>query len=880
MEKKTAYLLDIGYLQKGEKPALRMLLKDPQSNRSYRAYDDDFEPYFYLKPEREKHADIEKLKEEILKTTAWSRNEKLKAKRVEETERKIIGKEEKFLKIICNRPSDVTSLRDELKKFGETYEHGIQFTKRYLIDKALIPCEPIEMELEGRKIISVKRIDREEKTGMEKDWKSETDGEEKAGMTGNEKSEKGTEDEKSGKEGNEKAEKGKIPELKMNTLAFDIETYNPKGMPEMRTDPVIMIGFAGKEETGLLTYKKIDGNNAIVHCKSEKEMLEHFGKILKERKTDLLCSYNGDVFDVPYLAERAKATKAEMFLGRDKALPKSKQLGLRKQASLNGRIHFDVFAGISFMNTIGAVKLQRLTLENVYKEILGGQKGDVKKDEIWKIWDSEDAQNMKKLAEYCMVDAQAAYELGEHILPLEIALSRVSGLTLFEASRSTAGQLVEILLMREAFRSRSIILNKPRFEEVEKRSANPIEGAFVKVPSPGVYENMAVLDFRSLYPSIIISHNIDLESLNCKCCTKEESSVSPQGHRFCKKKKGLIPRVLEEVLKGRFAAKEKMKKLKSEGKAETKDYRDLDAKQWALKILANSFYGYMGYARSRYYSRECAESVTAFARDYIKKTMETAEGMGLKVLYGDTDSIFLQFDEDNEGSVKEFQRKINSELPEAMELELEDIYPRGIFVGKKQQEEKGAKKKYALINKEGKIKIRGFELVRRDWSKIAKETQRKVLELILKEGNVEKAVAEVKRVVKELSEGKVPLEELVIYTQLKKNAASYEIMSPEVAAFLRAKRAGLQIEEMSLVPYIITKQKEAIPNKNDRSGKSRGKQKRIYEQAQVLELAKDYDPEYYINNQVMPAVLKILGALGYDEHSLKFSGSQKSLSGW
>ncbi len=813
-EKKLAYLLDVGYVMKKDTSLLRLLLKDAATKRTFRAYDEEFEPYFYLKPA---DANYEKVKEDLMRIRAFDRGKEVRIKRIEEVERSLKHETNSFIKIVCFHPSDVTKIRDEAKKIGETYEHGISYTKRYVIDKALTPSALVEMEMgENHKITSIKNHD-----------------------------------------------EAHFSELPLNMIGFDIETYNPKTIPNPFSDPAILLGWADGKEKGIFTFSKKVRDDNVEQFATEREMLEEFGHFLKERKIDLISTYNGDQFDLPYLRDRAKALKARMFLGRDRALPKTKSLGLRNQTSLNGRIHFDVFPVVSFLNVIGAYKLQRLTLEVAYREILGGKKLDVKKENIWKWWDLGNPENLKLLADYCENDALAAYRLAKHVLPLEIELSRLTGMTLFDASRSTSGQLVEMLLMREAFRSGEIILSKPKYEEVQMRSANPVEGAFVKLPKPGVYENIAVLDFRSLYPSIIISHNIDPSTLGCKCCTKEESYVSPQGHLFCRKKKGLIPRVLQYVLNSRFEIKGKMKILKKGGKDDSAEYREMDARQWALKIVANSMYGYLLYARSRYYSREAGESVTAFARDYIQNTMEKAKEFEMEVLYGDTDSIFLLFGKkDNEHKVKEFQNKVNSELPEGMELELEDIYPRGIFVSKK-QEEKGAKKKYALINKEGKIKIRGFELVRRDWSSIAKNTQRRVLEIILKEGDVEKAIADVRGVIDELKAGKVPLEELAIITQLKKAAGSYDIISPEVSAVQKARKAGMVLDDTPIISYIITKQ-----------GKT------ISEKATIAEMAKDYDPDYYINNQVLPAVLKILTAFGFDADSLKMKGQQKSLGDW
>ena len=815
-ERKKAYLLDVGYLMRSNTSMLRLLLKDPETKKTFRAYDENFEPYFYVKAEG-KPEEIEAVKADLLKIRAFDRGNEIKIKRIEGVRKALLHEECDFLKIVCFHPSDVTKIREEAKRFGETYEHGISYTKRYLIDKALTPCNLMELEeTDGRKISAISEIIEEPPS-----------------------------------------------ELPYNLVALDIETYNPKTVPNPVSDPAIMIGWADSGGKGIFSFQKKIRDVDIEILDSEKLMLERLGDFLKEKKADLISTYNGDQFDLPYLRDRAKALKAEMYLGRDRSAPRSKSLGLRSLTTLNGRIHFDVFPVVSFLNFIGAYKLPRLTLEVVYREILGGTKMDVKKEQIWQIWDSNDPQKLKYLAEYCENDAVAAYRLASHVLPLEIELSRLTGMTLFDTSRSTPGQLVEMLLMREAFRSSEIILSKPKYEEVQKRSANPVEGAFVKLPNPGVYENIAVLDFRSLYPSIIISHNIDPSTYNCKCCTKEEAHISPQGHKFCKKKKGLIPRVLQFVLSSRFEIKDEMRKMKKEGKGESALYKDLDARQWALKIVANSMYGYLLYARSRYYSREAGESVTAYAREYIQKTMEKAREFGMDVLYGDTDSIFMLYGKpENEGKVVEFQRKINSELPESMELELEDIYPRGIFVSKK-QEEKGAKKKYALISKDGKIKIRGFELVRRDWSKIAKDTQRQVLEIILREGDVKKATDLARAKVEELKAGKVPLEELSIFTQLKKAVGSYDIVSPEVSAVIKARKAGFAMEDNPVISYVITKQ-----------GKT------ISEKATITEMAKDYDPDYYINNQVLPAVLKILSALGYDAENLKMKGQQSSLGDW
>ncbi|HQT45335.1 MAG TPA: DNA polymerase domain-containing protein, partial [Candidatus Micrarchaeota archaeon] len=410
----------------------------------------------------------------------------------------------------------------------------------------------------------------------------------------------------------------------------------------------------------------------------------------------------------------------------------------------------------------------------------------------------------------------------------------------------------------ESVAKSAVIPNKPSDFEVKDRSAHMIQGAFVKLPTPGIYDDMVVFDFRGLYPSIICSHNIDPYTLNCSDCTPEESHLSPTGARFCGKVQGLVPYVLDHIVKARAGLKDQLKTL-AKGSSE---YADMFARQQALKILANSYYGYLAYARSRWYSRDCGESVTAWGRHYITQTISKAEAAGFSVLYADTDSVFMLLGGRKHEVAMAFMQKVNSELPERMELELEAFYPRGLFVTKKAGDS-GAKKKYALIDEKGRMKIRGFELVRRDWSKVAKETQSNVLNAILRDGSKEKAVAIVKDTVDRLRSGAVPLDELVVFTKLNKDPDKYLVTSPELSAARKARLAGIQIDSDSLIGYVITK-----------SGST------VSEKAQVVELAKDYDPNYYIDHQILPSVLKILRELGVSEDDLKFKGKQTGLAGF
>ncbi|MHB1829869.1 MAG: DNA-directed DNA polymerase [Candidatus Micrarchaeaceae archaeon] len=793
-------IVDIDYVSTGDRSVIRITLKS--AGKIYSLFDPSFYPYFFLNPHNQGIDESTLAKMEIIHD-----GEKIGIHSATRSRLNVAGKEASLIAISSNSTRSIPKLSEHLAEFGQRFEYDILFWKRYLIDKNISPLSGVKAkahEEDGKLIID------------------------DIGPGSSEPS--------------------------LTHLCFDIETYNPNIAPRPDIDPCIMISYANNERNGVITTKPID-RPFVTLCKDEKSMILEFVKVIKEMDPDIIVGYNSSNFDVPYLMKRSKKLGIPFDITRYGEEAREEHHGLIQSVKIPGRINLDEYNVARFVSIVGAseklLKINRFTLGDVYGAITGDVKVTVDKKNIWQQWDGS-KEELEILAEYSLSDSLALNHLYNFFLPIEVEVSKVAATTLAEAAVSTTGQLVEYLLMRYATMNKEVIPNRPSEDEISSRLSNPIEGAYVKTPEAGIYDNMAVFDFRGLYPSIIIANNIDPSTI-CKDCT--EFFESPLGTKFKKEPKGIVPKVLELLISERSEIKKKYKK--------DPDNKFLAARSQALKILANSFYGYLGYARSRWYSRDCAGSVTAFGREVIAKTMDEAEKSGFKVLYGDTDSIFILMQGRSKEDVLKFLDGINKELPGAMELELEDFYVRGVFVGKKGKSESGAKKKYALLSEAGRIKIRGFELVRRDWSNISRETQRKVLEAILKEGSKEKALNIVKEVVQNLKDGNVNMKDLVIYTQLRKKIGSYDSKSPELNAAKRAIDEGVKRRdelEGATIGYIITK-----------NGNS------ISEKAEIEDTAKTYDPDYYINHQVLPATLKILKELGFSEEELKGSGSQRRL---
>ncbi len=794
-------IVDVDYVITENRSIIRITLR--QKDRIYSLYDPSFYPHFYILPSS---AAISR--EMLEKVEIFNEGEKISVHSVEEKEISIQGKKTRVFRVATANSKNVPKLSEALLEFGERYEHDVIFWKRYLIDKEVSPMSGVRItarEENGKLIV----------------------------------------------EDIKKAEIGK-PELK--SLCFDIETYNPLGVPRPERDPVIMISYTYGGQSAVLTTKPIK-RDFVKFFASEKEMITAFSKVIRDNDIDAIVGYNSSNFDIPYLLERATRTKADFDISRYGTAPKAEHHGLIDSVKIPGRINVDAYNVAKFISVVGAseklIRANRFTLSEVYAAITGDQKKMVDRKNIWQIWDGSEADR-EELADYSLGDSLSLKKVYDYFLPLEIEVAKVAGTTLAEACISTTGQLVEYFLMRYAFDNKEIVPNKPSESEITRRLANPIEGAYVKTPEAGVYKNIAVFDFRGLYPSIIIAYNIDPSTLCDDCAEYHEA---PTKVKFRKEPIGIMPKALRLLIKERSEIKKAYKK--------DPDNAYLMARSQALKIIANSFYGYLGYARSRWYSRDCAASVTALGRSYIKKTIDDAEKSGFKVLYSDTDSIFVLRENKTKEEALEMLKKINTALPESMELELEDFYVSGVFVGKRGAEGAGAKKKYALLSENGRIKIRGFELVRRDWSFISRETQRAVLDTILKDGSPQKAIAIVKDVVKRLREGSIEIKDLAIRTQLRKKIDSYDSKSPELSAAKKAIKSGLKTRaelEGATISYVVTKKGSTISEK-----------------AELEEVAKDYDADYYINHQIIPSTLKILKELGVSEEELKGLGSQKKL---
>jgi len=817
--KEKLLILDADYTLEDNIGIVRLFCRD-EKNKTALVLDSTFEPYFYTLHSKEK---IEVLKKKIEKLDT----KKLETKilKVETAEKEWMNETTKLIKITIDNPRKIPDVRNEIKgwkEVEETYEYDIPFYKRYIMDKKIEPMNWIEVEGQEIKERWNYQIDRIIKANSVKKIQFEK-------------------------------------EVDFKILAFDTEWVEENGKTKL-----IMLSMACSDghKKVLTTYHWKKKPEYVEVLTDEKAIIEKFLEIIKEKDPDFLVGYNSDGFDIPKIKDKASESRISLKLGRDNIPVHVVRRGRISSAKTKGRIHIDLF---NFINHIlsPSMRSEVLTLDEVARELLGTGKKKMKYEEMVDIWSKK--EDLERLTEYSLWDSELTIKLSHLILPQIFTLCRLTGLLPFDCSRYTYSQLVEAFFMKKAVEDNVLIPNRPKTEEIEKRRMAPVyKGAIVIEPKKGIHSNVLVFDFRSLYPTIIVSHNIDPGTFNTKPC-KKKTEVPENKWYFCQDKKGFIPEHLEELINARKKVKEEIKKLKKD----SEEWRRLDNEQYALKILANATYGYLGYFGAKWFKRECGASAAAFGRYYITQVIEIAKKEGFEILYADTDSCMVKVPKELlRDKIKEigenFAEKMNKQFPGIIELEFRDLYEGGIFVAR-HTGEVGAKKRYALIDYDGNLEIRGFETVRRDWCELSKKIQRNVLTMILRERDPTKAIQLVRDTIKKIKDGDVKLEDLVIFEQVTRPLSQYEQIGPHVKAAQKAKSRGKPIGEGSVIGFVIVKGSGSISDR-----------------AEPVEDVKpnQYDPDYYIEHQILPASMRVLKALGYTEQQVLSGKVQASLGEW
>ncbi len=740
--------------------------------------------------------ETQKLQREIEKIELDVKGRKTKVEKTELHEKNFLGKKVKAIKIFTTNYKDMHDIADRLgmPEIEKRRGYDIGFISHYIIEKKLNPLcwceisgEIIDNTAEFGGISNGLDVDLCIKLNSQTPIKKE--------------------------------------DFSPKVLAFDIEADELK----IGEGEIVMISLVSENFKKVITWKKSKKIPYVEYVKDEAELIEKFAEIVKKISPDFLTGYFSDGFDLPYLKMRADKNKVKLNIGIDGSQPKFSR-GIMTAGKINGIVHIDL---LRFIQTAYSQYMQSetLSLNEVANEFLGESKKDFEHKHSSKIKGDE----WEKYFEYNLHDSVLTLKLFEKVWPDLLEFTRIMQEPMFAISRNGMSANVEDYIIHNLNRFNEIPEKHPTYDEIgERRSRGKYEGAFVLEPKAGLYENLSVFDFTSSYGSVIVTYNLS-KSTFLEKEEKDSYSVEVANKKvYFSKKEGFFPQILKEMIERRKQYKDELKKKPDTIK---------QARSNAFKLLANASYGYMGFFGARYYCEEAAAATAAFARKAVKDAIEKTNKAGFSVIYADTDGFAFSLNKNSKQRTLEFLKKLNSQLPGIMELELEDFYKRGLWVTTRKGEF-GAKKKYALINYEKKIKIRGFETVRRDWCTLVRETQNKVLKMILEDGNEKKALEYIKKTIKEIKERKIDLKKMIIRTQLKKPLNEYKAITPHVIAARKMLEREMPIDPGNLIEYYIAETGD--------------KKKLVREKVKLIDEKGEYNLEYYLRHQMLPAVENIL----------------------
>ncbi|MFY9717551.1 MAG: DNA polymerase domain-containing protein [Thermoplasmata archaeon] len=511
----------------------------------------------------------------------------------------------------------------------------------------------------------------------------------------------------------------------------------------------------------------------------ERSILEEFARIVLEDDPDVLTGYNIGGYDFPLLVERASAVGIATFaLGRDRAPPK--EMGDRLWR-IPGRVVAD-----AWWFARRDLKPKQETLQFVARTLLNDTKLDVDRRNISQEW----AKDPVRVMEYCEHDADLALRILVRLRSIDRGadLATVARLPLEEGLNGRTSQYIDAMLIPRAD-ARGV--GVPPSHRTGRD--NPIEGGYVHAIRAGIHPWVVTLDFKSMYPSIIIARNLCFTTLSGNGTT-----VAPSGARFLSPevRRGIIPEILAELLADRD-------RFRAQGRAATNpevaEY--YDGLQNAVKILMNSFYGVLASSFYRFTNKDIGAAITAFAREAITSIIRELEKDGFEVVYSDTDSVFVRSPVATLEGSREFGESIARRFSrEGVIFEFQSVYETFFS--------HGAKKRYVgrTLWPREEVVIRGYETRRTDAFDYQSDALLQVFDLVL-HGDTDGAVKRSRELVQTVRAKGVPVARLVVSRSVRAESEYNESTRdalPFLRIYRRLKEEGYDVIPGMRVAWIVT----------------------------------------------------------------------------
>ena len=747
----------------------------------------------------------------------------------------------KLTKIVVKDPLAVKKLREH---FASAWEAKIKYHNNYIYDNFLVPTMRIKVEnINHRPVLSIVKpsVDKQVLELVTK-------------LFGNEHPEV------------YETSMGFLDyfeEMPPNPvkLAVDIEVYSPaKGKvpsPKHADLPVISIAFSASDG-----FKKVlvlardvrfgeptdeyPWEAEVEVFDSERAMILEAYRVMSNYP--VVVTFNGDNFDLYYLYNRS----INLGIERDKIPIRITRVEETKevQARLETSIHIDLykfFSNKAIKSYAFGNKYQEENLEAISTALLGISKVAFE--------GNLGEKDLSLLIAYNYRDAEITLQLinfnNELVWKLMVLMARISRTGIEDICRRKISNWIQNMVFWESRKRNYLIVNKEDIQKFAKSThtkaiieGKKYAGALVIEPPIGVFFNVAVLDIASLYPSIIKRYNLSFETVDVEWCSNKywiEDETGRKIHSVCRDRPGLMSILVGILRDFRVFVYKKRAKDKSLPPEVQAWY---DVVQKAIKVFINASYGVFGDEAFPLYSPAVAESVTAMGRRSFFSILSKAAELGVKILYGDTDSIFLW--NPTQEQLGRLQEWVYNNL--GLEIELDKVFTFIVFTG--------LKKNYLGRSSDGGIEIKGLIAKKKNTPDFLKNFFEEIIERMrvvsnpadLKEFE-EWLRSEVKEKYVSLKRKEITLDQLTIRTGLTKKVEEYtKNTPPHVKAAIQLKNYGIHVGENDIIAYVKVKSKDGV---------------------KAIQLAKlaDIDPDKYIEN-IRSSLEQLLEAIGLDWDSI------------
>ncbi len=699
----------------------------------------------------------------------------------------LFDRESEFVQIVAKDPLSIggpsrKAIRNLLPK---AWEADIKYYENYLYDRHLIPC--IEYEIRNGDLVPVKLERTEEVEEVLSLLKSEEP------------------------EFKEQLERWvpilnyPIPSIRRVALDIEVSTPYATRLPDPRAAeyPIVCVSFVGSDGLKQVLVLRRPGLDEVVEAEPgvEVKMFDSEAELLIETfKTMLeypfIITFNGDEFDLNYIWHRA----LKLGFAR-KQIPI--ELG-RGSARVKHGVHIDVckfFFNKSIQTYAFEQRYREVALDNVAKELLGIEKMKLEKPISELSYD--------ELIAYCLRDSELTYKLtsfdDDLVMKLIVLLSRITFMTIEDVTRMGVSNWIRSMMIYEHRRRNTIV---PRAEDLTTIKGVTVtkaviegkkyRGAVVVEPKAGIHFNVEVLDFASLYPSIIKRWNLSYETVLCPHPECRDNMIPETTYWACKKTRGISSLLIGSLRELRIRWY-KPRSKDPRVPAETRNFYKVI--QQALKVILNASYGVFGAEHFALFCPPVAESTAAIGRSVITKTIEKARSLGIEVIYGDTDSIFLK-----EPTSERIQKLIDWAKHElGLDLDIDKVYRYVAFSSRK--------KNYLGVYPDGSVDIKGLVGKKRHIPAFLKQAfleMVRTLSEVKSEEEFQEAKSRIERIVREvytkLKGRAYPLEDLAINIMLGKLPEKYKETVPQhVKAALLLTRMGYELRPGDIIAFVKVK---------------------------------------------------------------------------